>query len=308
MEVKELKEKVANAQEKVEKCKATIGKHEVQLAKKLAITAPHGITLENADDIVGDRFFGLPDAVRNAVNDLRWKPEDIKGAQRKLRDAEEILANWQVKLGKEKEKARFIKGNAPQVIIDFLNAWKKLAQEWYIRRYNEYPKFEAKIEKKAYDLTLKTMKENREVYARYFDEKGKLHDYHKDLRNIFPSTLINTALKAEHLDYSSVTRAKRDYAGVVVLKMLEYRNEKERLAWLDKTLEADKKAKMIDLIERVNAITGSIEDAKLLTIDVKGNLNGIVSGPKGKAKVDTIGAGGWNIQCWHYRTLVHALK
>lgn len=37
-------------------------------------------------------------------------------------------------------------------------------------------------------------------------------------------------------------------------------------------------------------------------------VNGIVIGTAGAAKVETISAGGWNIQKYHYRTLVHAYR
>ena len=38
------------------------------------------------------------------------------------------------------------------------------------------------------------------------------------------------------------------------------------------------------------------------------SVNGIIIGEKGKAKVQTFSAGGWNIQCFHYRTRVDRVK
>lgn len=90
--------------------------------------------------------------------------------------------------------------------------------------------------------------------------------------------------------------------------MYSFYDEEERLAWLEKELEKEKKAKMMDLIRRVNEVVGSITDASGLSIDVKGNLNGFIIGTTGKAEVETIGAGGWNIQCFHYRVLVKTIK
>ena len=39
-----------------------------------------------------------------------------------------------------------------------------------------------------------------------------------------------------------------------------------------------------------------------------GDINGIIVGTEGKAKIQTIGAGGYNIQCFHFRTLIHEIK
>lgn len=72
-------------------------------------------------------------------------------------------------------------------------------------------------------------------------------------------------------------------------------------------LEAEKNRKYDFIIERTNEIVGQITDASNLTIGAKGDLNGFILGTKGSAKVQTIGAGGYNIQCFHFRTLIHKM-
>ena len=107
------------------------------------------------------------------------------------------------------------------------------------------------------------------------------------------------------LDWKSVQAKKAGFAGGIVLQMLTMRNKEERETWLERQIEQDKKFKMLDLINRINHIVGTITDAQYLSISPEGNLNGYIVGEKGKAKVETIGAGGYAIQCFHYRTLVH---
>lgn len=64
---------------------------------------------------------------------------------------------------------------------------------------------------------------------------------------------------------------------------------------------------IIDLYNRVKNITGKVTDWS--NIHYSGNcLNGLVVGKKGKAEVETIIAGGHNIQRRHYRVLVKDLK
>lgn len=76
---------------------------------------------------------------------------------------------------------------------------------------------------------------------------------------------------------------------------------------IDKQVEADKQAKIFMLNARVEKITGKITNADNLKVSEKGDLTGYIEGEKGKAQVQTILAGGWNIQCYHYRTLVHEM-
>ena len=46
-----------------------------------------------------------------------------------------------------------------------------------------------------------------------------------------------------------------------------------------------------------------MQDASYLSIK-NVNLNGYIIGKDGKATVETIGAAGYNIQIYHYRTLI----
>ena len=63
----------------------------------------------------------------------------------------------------------------------------------------------------------------------------------------------------------------------------------------------------LDLINRTKAIVGNVTNWEHLRYGVSG-LDGIVYGDKGKASVNTIVAGGYNIQRKHYRVLVKAIK
>ena len=72
--------------------------------------------------------------------------------------------------------------------------------------------------------------------------------------------------------------------------------------------EKDAKAMILNLYNRVKAITGEVTDWDGLQCEA-GNigavLTGYVIGKEGRAEVETILAGGYNIQKLHVRTLVH---
>ena len=77
---------------------------------------------------------------------------------------------------------------------------------------------------------------------------------------------------------------------------------------LDKDLRKESVLMYDRFIEQIERFTGKITDVSNLRIGEKGEINGFVIGADGKAKVQTIGAGGYNIQRYHYRTLVHAIN
>lgn len=64
---------------------------------------------------------------------------------------------------------------------------------------------------------------------------------------------------------------------------------------------------VVDLISRITSKVGEITDLK--HIEFNGNaLNGFVTGERGKCQIETIIAGGYNIQKAHYRVLVKDIE
>lgn len=67
---------------------------------------------------------------------------------------------------------------------------------------------------------------------------------------------------------------------------------------------------IIDLYNRVKDITGQVTNWEGIHLTFGNSfpvLEGTVQGKEGKARVETVEAGGWNIQRLHIRTLVHSI-
>lgn len=97
-----------------------------------------------------------------------------------------------------------------------------------------------------------------------------------------------------------------------------YRNKRQALSYklnglvtLNQIREAVAKERIRkenNFIARVEKVVGCITDATDLKVADNLELNGIVIGQEGKARVSTITAGGYNIQCFHFRVLVKKIK
>jgi Multidrug resistance efflux pump len=286
MNSQELQEKVENAAANVEKRKATMARHEAQLAKKLTELQKRGVNTDDLNAAFDKAQQEQNYEVMSLVYDVQSKQQDIKSAKRRLKDAEETLANWKRKLNEELEKERFLSENTPAAIIEFLDQWKEQAREWYIRAHARYWQLREEL-KAAKQAAIERYKQENPGAPAF---GWKLDNYVKN-----------------DADVKSASKAIAQL-GNSVETMASYYNEEDRLAWLDRVLEQEKKTKLYDLIQRIHSTVGTILDATGLSISPKGNLDGIVTGEHGRAKIETIGAGGWNIQCFHFRTLVHKLK
>ena len=210
------------------------------------------------------------------VNPYFYREDDLRWTNKDLEAARKALAEYEAKLAAETEKDA---SRNVQAIIDFLNNWADRIYTYHEKKFGEY--LEACKTKKA---------ESDEYNRRYWS--AERHKYQDEWK----------AYEAQYREY----RKAFDEAWHFLYPYVEcglFNGAKLR-----KELEQDKKAKYDDIIERTNVITGKITDASGLSVGDKGELNGLIKGERGMARVETIGAGGYNIQCFHFRTLIHEVK
>lgn len=219
-------------------------------------------------------------------HDLKYTTKDLEQAREGLAKYEEDLAIYD-----HKANSRNI-----QVIIDFLEAWKQRVREYYEESIPRYVKA-------------------REAY---YEADSKSCEWHNH-RYIHEKEVGEEEYKRIYKELDAERKSKRDnyYSWNWLARYLE-RGDVLNYEKLNKDLNEDANAKYDFIIERTQAIVTEITDATNLRIGAKGDLNGYIIGTTGKAKVETIGAGGYNQdiildsgrhgQCYHFRTLIHEMK
>lgn len=313
MDINTLKDKVTNAEQKVAKCEATVEKHKIQLQKKIDKFNKLADKLGYEHYDFYNSFYELNNAITDTSirDDLVWaytevenKEEDIKTAESKVADAEKVLKNWQEKLNKEEANLQYINNEIPQILIDFLNDWKEHCREYVLTMTDKY--FEEKQElrdtintycweyivdnKDKFDYLFNNYSDNFETFNNSINYAQYINSYRdfKEFESIYNVKELKKSLENKYNNYF----------------VQFYISHRQDINALDKELEKEKNNKLLDLMNRVTAITGIITDTTNLKINAKGDIDGIIYGEKGNCKVTTIDAGGYNIQCFHYRVLV----
>lgn len=281
MTQEDLKLKVINAESKVAKRTAVLKKHREQLAKMKQNGA--------------DKF------------DISIKAGDIESATRKLDEAKETLGSWKSKLDERITSDTYLEANAPEILKDFLEKWKQHAITYYREkrlRFIAYRKDLRTQERTARMEALQTLP-SLERYREIYKDREPTDS---DLANLWPRKEVDTFLKERGLEYHQIQKKLNEFGDGLTFRLLDIHDDREREEWLEKAMEEEKRAKLLDLIGRIMGTVGTITDAGGLCIGPEGDINGIITGTEGKAKIQTIGAGGYNIQCFHFRTLIHEYK
>lgn len=135
-------------------------------------------------------------------------------------------------------------------IREYLNEWKKSAQEYYEAQYKEMSE--------QLDQLKKT------------DWEGR-----NKLRNKY---------------------------GKFVFEASYYKSNVS--GYFEKEINQEAEAKYYNIVTKVTKICGEITNANYLHIAKNGEINGYIEGTEANAYVETITAGGYNVQRFHFRTLV----
>ena len=273
-------ERIEKAEQNILKKEGTLAKHQKGADKLLKVIKDHGWNPE-------DRYCKQGTEEHHdaywTICDYGHKLEDIKRTEKAIEETKQSLKKYQEMLKQEieKENSRNVK-----VIMDFLERWKQMNIEFFLEEKVRYE--EAFVEhKEQMDVIYKEMKSLS--YGASWNKKDPDYEKYKELSN------------------------KRDKERKLFvsnwLHLTQFNHgEKDWETTMREDLEFEKNRKYDDLIERTNKIVGQIVDASGLEINEKSNLDGFVIGTKGTAKIETIGAGGYNIQCFHFRTLIYEVK
>lgn len=213
-------------------------------------------------------------------NPYYYSDYDFRSTTKDIENAKKSLQDYKDQMEKEIEKAK--SRNVP-VITEFLNDWEQQSIEYFTDQ------------KKAYEEAKEAYYAKNKEYQKWFDE-----------------TRWKRGIKLNSPEY----KAKSDeYHKFRDEFDKEWRHVKQFFdgpgTWEENMRNAvrkEKYAKYDDIITRTNDLIGQITDAGALHIGGRGDLNGVIVGTKGKASVETIGAGGYNIQRYHFRTLINKLK
>lgn len=208
-------------------------------------------------------------------SDISDCEDDISNRMKDLATEQEKLQRWEEKLKIEQQK-----DVCPvKAIEDFLLNWKEKARAYYMKEAQEYID-----EYQRYKDTLDKLSNGDSLYQ-YTKEWQE--GYNKETKRF-------NAWKRAHV--SAVTeRVTNAYRKEIDTEMLE------TIIHQEKVRKAD------SLMRRVADMVGEVTDASGLYIADNLELNGTVVGTKGSATVTTIYAGGYNIQCLHFRVLIHRL-
>lgn len=139
-----------------------------------------------------------------------------------------------------------------------------------------------------------------EAKAQYKAIREDYKEKYAKREELFPEVTINGYTVSTYAQFIEYMQKKYSRSSLVVAL--------EKWDNVDSIVEKEALAKEKAFITKVTKVVGEITDIKALGIGVNGELNGIVVGDKAKAEVETVFAGGYNVQRLHYRVLVKKMK
>ena len=178
---------------------------------------------------------------------------------------------------------------------------------------NTIAKHEKQVQKKLDQIHKNGWEANRHLY--YGDNYNpdalwNIGEYELKLEDV--ETAKRKLQDAERVlnNWKQKLETEEDKTNTIVFKLPECMKElKNELAkqWKEEGVEnPEREAEgwVLNLYNRIKEVTGEVTSWDNIRFNGKA-LNGRVEGVKGIANVETIVAGGYNVQCLHMRVLVH---
>lgn len=209
-------------------------------------------------------------------NPYCYSEYDKRSTTKEIEKATKALETYKSELSKsiEKDNSRNVKA-----ILDFLDGWKTRVRDSYI-----------------------------DALPRFILGRAEWYQISREHTEWFNTQRFDTSKEERDLKEKEYRLARDKYHSSWSWITPYIEKDTLDLDKLNKDLDREANSKYDFIIERTNEIVGEITDATGLRIGNKGDLNGIIMGTKGKANVKTIGAGGYNIQIYHFRTLITPVK
>lgn len=230
-------------------------------------------------------------------NPYYYDEHDLLWAQRDLEAARQGLKTYQTELEVALEKAN--SRNVP-AILEFLEMWKQRCNKFYGDGLKAYFNERQQVWKLHCALSDTAYGSPEYETAKAVYEEANTA-FRRKVRGYYETFTYTNCWGALREGERKVREGEYEY----LKPYIGEQNLEAAMQRLVKDLNEEANRKYDFIIERTNAITGEITDASGLSIGNKQDLNGFVVGARGTAKVQTIGAGGYNIQCFHFRTLIN---
>lgn len=298
----EIKEKIRKKEEQIEKRKQTTQKFENKKVKMGEKLEQQGVDLSKIDDYDYRRSFG--DTLYWDISDYSYMDDDIKSSNDKLKELEGQLKRLNEQLDKQLNKENVILIPA---IEELLDRWEVSARE-----HIEFCHRKVHEMRQNCDEQRKVMDEVLGDYSRAYSSFHYMMKYTRKREEEIKETFcdMNGKYRCSEDAYSKMKEMfvlEEQYHDFKIKNQvfLELYGDEEKT---QRFMRDQKEIRRIDLINRVTKVVGEITDASGLYFGKDDNINGIVTGTKGKARVNTIGAGGYAVQVYHYRVLVHPIK
>lgn len=237
-------------------------------------------------------------------NPYYYSEHDIKATEKEIKEAENRLAYWEGK-GQDEDAKAAARNVKP--ILEFLDGWKERVTQFYTSMFEDYYKERDNVREAG-----KKVSELRWGTPEYETAKAEHDKLHKALYNkchgYFEKQMVRSPFSWDKDKMVEKDVKVKEGEWEAAMHYVNGNDMKAALEKLERELVAEYNAKYDSIVERASYHCGKITDAAGLSVGAKGELDGLVIGTKGMCAIETIGAGGYNIQCFHFRVLVHEFK